>query len=37
MDKKDVVHIYNGMLAIKKNKLMPSAATWDGPGDYNNK
>ena len=24
----DVVHIYNGILAIKKNKIMPFAATW---------
>ena len=28
MDKEDVVHIYNGILAIKKNKIMPFAATW---------
>ena len=28
MDKEDVVPIYNGILAIKKNKIMPSAATW---------
>ena len=28
MDKKDVVHRYNGVLAIKKNKIMPIAATW---------
>ena len=27
---KDVVHIYNGILAIKKNKIMPFAATWMG-------
>ena len=25
---KDVVHIYKGILAIKKNKTMPFAATW---------
>ena len=25
---KDVVHIYNGILAIKTNKIMPFAATW---------
>ena len=24
---KDVVHTYNGILAIKKNEIMPSAAT----------
>ena len=23
-----MVHIYNGMLAIKKNKIIPFAATW---------
>ena len=29
MDKEDVVHIYNGILLnIKKNKIMPFAATW---------
>ena len=28
MHKKDVVYIYNGMLAIKKNEIMPFAATW---------
>ena len=29
MDKEDVVHIYNGILpAVKKNKIMPFAATW---------
>ena len=28
MDEEDVLHIYNGILAIKKNKIMPSAATW---------
>ena len=27
-DKKDMVHIYNGMLTIKKSKIMPTAATW---------
>ena len=28
MDKEDVVHIYNGTLAIEKNEIMPFAATW---------
>ena len=29
MNKEDVVHIHNGVLAIKKkNKIMPFAATW---------
>ena len=28
MDTEDVVHIHNGILAIKKNEIMPSAATW---------
>ena len=28
MDKEDVVHIYNGILAVKKNEIMPLAATW---------
>ena len=27
MDKEDVIHIYSGILAIKKNKIMPFAAT----------
>ena len=25
---KDVVHIYNGILVIKKNEIRPLAATW---------
>ena len=25
---KDVVHIYNGILAIKKNEIMPFAVIW---------
>ena len=29
MDKKDMVHIYNGiLLSQKKNEIMPFAATW---------
>ena len=27
MDKEDVIHIYNGILAIKKNEIMSFAAT----------
>ena len=31
MDKKDLVHIYNGRLpAIKKREIMPFATTWVG-------
>ena len=25
---KDVIHIYNGILVIKKNQTLPLAATW---------
>ena len=28
MDKEDVIHIYDGILAIKKNKIIPFAVTW---------
>ena len=28
MDKEDVLHMQNGILAIKKNEIMPFAATW---------
>ena len=28
MDKEDMVYIYNGMLIIKRNKILPFAATW---------
>ena len=28
MDKGNVAHTYNGMLAIKKNEIMPFAETW---------
>ena len=27
-DKEDVVHIYNVILAVKKNEIMALAATW---------
>ena len=28
MDKEDEVYIYNGMLAIKKNEVLPFITTW---------
>ena len=28
MDKEDVVHIHNGISAIKKVEIMPFTATW---------
>ena len=28
MDKEDVVHMYNGILLSKKNKILSFAATW---------
>ena len=28
MDKEDVVHTYNRILATKKNETLPSEATW---------
>ena len=28
IQKKPVVYIYNGMLAIKKNKILPFETTW---------
>ena len=34
MDKKDMVHIYNGILVIKKNEIIPFVNNMDGPGYY---
>ena len=28
MDKEDVVHLYNGILAIKRNEIVSFAETW---------
>ena len=28
MDKEDVVYIYNGILAVRKNEVIPFAAMW---------
>ena len=28
IDKNDVMYIYNGILTIKNNEIMPFAATW---------
>ena len=30
MDKEDEAHIYNGILLIQKNEIMPFEATWMG-------
>ena len=30
MDKEDVVHVYNGVLAIKRNKIGSFVETWVG-------
>ena len=34
MDKKDMVHIYNGIWVMKKNEIMPFVNNMDGPGIY---
>ena len=28
VDKEDVAHIYNGILATKRNEILPFATTW---------
>ena len=30
MDKEDAVHIYNGILVVKKKENLPFAETWMG-------
>ena len=30
MDKENVVHMYNGILAIKRNEIMPFTGAWMG-------
>ena len=38
MDRENVVYIYSGILVShKKHKIMPFAATWNGPRDYHTK
>ena len=32
MDKEDVVHIYNGILALKRNAIGSFVETWMDPG-----
>ena len=34
MDKEDVVHIYNGILVIKKEQNIAICSNMDGPRDY---
>ena len=37
MDKEDVVHIFNGILAIKKDQTNAICSNMDGPRDYHTK